>query len=262
MCKGFVYLAQNACSRTTVKRPELIYLPFLSIIILQADLNTTLSTASLQGGQEVRDVVPRMPVKTGPQPLLVKEMGNQTDTSAKDEETVEHTHLQIVLSLLGGESTTVADEVDKADGNAAINVKDKVILLGSCHGLDRESVVEQLGAWKVLLDVLFDKLDTEIGVVTGLDPVTDTGDCVLLELKRIIQWLINLLSLFSFLMLSTKSRGLRPLSNALLNSSAAPSRAPPKREPMVKRPETNALMRSLPARVVMMVFMAPDTAGP
>ncbi len=49
-------------------------------------------------------------------------------------------------------------------------------------------------------------------------------------------------------MLSTNSRGLRPLSEALVNSSAAPSSAPPKREPMVSRPDTSALIRSLPAR--------------
>ena len=72
----------------------------------------------------------------------------------------------------------------------------------------------------------------------------------------------DLLSLFSFLAVSTNSRGLRPLSKAFVNSSAAPSRAPPKREPMVRRPDTRALIRSLPARVVMIVFMAPETAGP
>lgn len=147
---------------------------------LQANLDTTLSTwrtTLLQGGQEVGDVVPRMSVETSPQPLLVEEVGNQTDRATKHEETVEDTHLQVVLSLLVGESTTVADEINKADSNAAIDVEDKVILLRSCDGFDGEGVIEQLCAREVLLNVLFDELDTEIGIVARLDPVADTGDC-------------------------------------------------------------------------------------
>ena len=72
----------------------------------------------------------------------------------------------------------------------------------------------------------------------------------------------DLLSLFSFRIVSTNCLGLQPLSNAFVNSSAAPSRAPPNREPMVKRPATSDEIRSLPARVVMIVFIAPETAGP
>jgi hypothetical protein len=151
---------------------------------LQANLNTTFSTwrtALLEGGQEVGDVVPRMPVETSPQPLLVEEMGNQTDRTAEHEQTVQDTHLEVVLSLLVGESTTVADKVDEADSDATIDVENKVVLLGRCHALDGQGVVEQLGAGEVLLDVLLDKLDTKIGVVAGLDPVADTGDCGSLE---------------------------------------------------------------------------------
>jgi hypothetical protein len=103
-------------------------------------------------------------------------MGNQTDTSAQDEETVENTHLQVVLSLLVGKGTTVADKVNETDSNASVNVENEVVLLGCCHGLDSERIVEQLGAGEVLLNVLLDKLDTEIVVVAGLDPVANTGD--------------------------------------------------------------------------------------
>lgn len=117
-----------------------------------------------------------MPVKTSTKPLLVKEVSNQTNTSAENEETVEHTHLQVVLSLLVGESTTIADKVNKADSNATVNVENQVVLLGRCDGLDSKSIVEQLGAGEVLLDVLLDELDTKIGVVAGLNPVADTGD--------------------------------------------------------------------------------------
>ena len=70
-----------------------------------------------------------MPVKTSPQPLLVKEMSNQTDASAEYEETVEDTHLQVVLSLLVGESTTVTNKVNEADSDAAVHVQNEVVLL-------------------------------------------------------------------------------------------------------------------------------------
>lgn len=153
---------------------------------LQGNLNTTLSTwrAALQGRQEVGDVVPRMPVETSPQPLLVEEVGNQTDRTAEHEQTVEDTHLKVVLGLLIGESTSVADEVNEADSNATVDVEDQVVLLRCCHALDGQSVVEQLCAGEVLLDVLLDELDSKIGVVTGLDPVADTGDCELLEFAQ------------------------------------------------------------------------------
>lgn len=146
---------------------------------LQRNFNTALGTwrtTSLQRGQEVGDVVPGMSVKTSAQPLLVEEMGNETDTSAKDEETVKDTHLQVVLSLLLGESTTVANKVNEADSDAAVNVENQVVLLRCGHRLDGKRVVEQLGAGEVLLDVLLDELDTKIGVVTRLDPVTNTGN--------------------------------------------------------------------------------------
>jgi hypothetical protein len=151
-------------------------LAFSPVIILQGDLNTALSTTLLQRGEEVGDVVPWMPVKTSAQPLLVEEMGNETDTSAEDEETVEDTHLQVVLSLLGGEGPAVADKVHEADSNAAVNVENQVVLLRCCHRLDGERIVEQFGAGEVLLNVLLDELDTEIGVVAGLDPVANTRD--------------------------------------------------------------------------------------
>lgn len=124
-----------------------------------------------------------MPVKASAQPLLVEEVSNQTDTSAENEETVEHTHLQVVLSLLVGESTAVADKVNKADRNATVNVEDEVVLLGCRYRLNSKRVVEQLGAGEVLLDVLLDELDTKIGVVAGLDSVANTRDCDMLAIE-------------------------------------------------------------------------------
>ena len=149
-----------------------------SLAILQIDLNTTFTTGCTLGkaGQQVGDVVPRMPVQTGAQSLLVQEMGNQTDAATQDEESVEDTHLQVVFCFLGAESAAVAHQVDEADRDSTVNVEDEIVLLGGGHGFDGNGVIQKLVAWEVLLDELLDELDTQIGVVAGLDSVSNTRD--------------------------------------------------------------------------------------
>lgn len=141
---------------------------------LYVDLNTALLAALLKGRKEICDVIPRVPVETGAKSLLVEVVGNETHATAQYEETVENTHLHVVLRLLGGEGAAVAHEIHKADSNAAIDVENQIVLLRCCDGLHRNSVVEQLGAGEIFLHVVLDKLDTEIRVVAGLDTVTDT----------------------------------------------------------------------------------------
>lgn len=231
---------------------------------LNVNLNTTLGTTLLQSGEQVGDIIPRVSVETSAQSLLVEVVSNETNAAAKDEETVENSHLHVVFNFLGRESTAVAHQVNETDSNATIDVQNEVVLLGGGDSFNSDGIVEKLGAGEVLLSELLDQLDTQIGVVPGLDSVANTRDYAKVSIcsTDVHYCKDHLLSLFSFLIVSTKSRGLMPLSKALVNSSAAPSRAPPKRDPMVRRPETRALIRSLPARVVIMVFMAPDTAGP
>lgn len=146
-------------------------------------LGGDLDTRSLAGsgalaelGEEVGDVVPGVTVETSAQSLLVEEVGNETDGATKDEKTVEHTHLEVVLSLLSGESAAVAHEVNEADGDGTVDVEDEVVLLAGGDGLDGDGVVEELGGGEVGLAELLDERDTEIGVVAGLDTVTNTGD--------------------------------------------------------------------------------------
>lgn len=152
--------------------------PFHKQSTLHLNLHTTLATrrTALEGGQEVGDVVPRMSVQTSAQSLLVEVMGNETDGATQDEQTVEHTHGKVVLSLLRRESTAVAEQVHEADSHAAVDVEDQVVLLGGGHGFHGKSIVEHLAAGEALLDELLDQLDTEIGVVPRLDLVADTGD--------------------------------------------------------------------------------------
>lgn len=125
-----------------------------------------------------------MPVQAGTQPLLIKVMRNQTNRATEHEQAIEHAVVQVVLGLLGGEGAAVAHEVDEADGDAAVDVEDEVVLLGRRDGLDGDGVVEELGGGEVLLAEFLDEGDAEVGVVAGLDAVADTGDCRLLEWKQ------------------------------------------------------------------------------
>jgi hypothetical protein len=118
-----------------------------------------------------------MAVETSAQSLLVEVVGNETDAAAKNEETVEDTHLEVVFGFLRAECAAVADQVNKADSNTTINVEDKVIFLGGRHRFHSNSVVKEFVRSKVLHHKFLDKLNTEIGVVSGLDSVANTGDC-------------------------------------------------------------------------------------
>lgn len=117
-----------------------------------------------------------MPVKTGAQSLLVEVMGNQTNAASENEQAVENTHAEVVLSLFRGEGAAVAEEVDEADSDTTVNVQDEVVLLGGGDGLHSDGVIEEFVGGEVLRDKLFDELDTEIRVGSRLDTVTDTGD--------------------------------------------------------------------------------------
>jgi len=118
-----------------------------------------------------------MSVETSAESLLVEEMGNETNAATKDEKTVEDTHLKVVLGLLGGESATVAEQVDEANGDTSINVQDQVVLLAGGDGLDGLGVVEKGSVWEVLMNVLLDERYTQVRVVARLDTVTNTRDC-------------------------------------------------------------------------------------
>ena len=117
-----------------------------------------------------------MTVKTSTQTLLIEVMCNKTDRATKNEETVQDTHLHVVLRLFSRESSAVAHQVDEADSNGTIDVENQVILLGSGNGLNGKSVIQHLARWETLLDELLDELDAEIWVVAGLDLVANTWD--------------------------------------------------------------------------------------
>ena len=84
-----------------------------SLSQLQADLDTPLiawgtGAAGCQVGEQISNIVPRMPIQTGPQSLLIQVMRNQTNTSSENEKAIENSHVEIILGFLRGESAAIA----------------------------------------------------------------------------------------------------------------------------------------------------------
>jgi hypothetical protein len=122
------------------------------------------------------DIVRRVTVQRGAEPLLVEMVTNEPNAPPKHKQAVQSTDLDVLIRLLGSERARVPQEVDEADSNAPVDVEDEGILLGGGDLLDGEGVVEEGVRGEVLADVLLDELDTEIGVVDALDLVADTSD--------------------------------------------------------------------------------------
>jgi len=108
-------------------------------------------------------------------------VGNKTDGTTEDEKTVENAHPEVILGFLCAESTAVTEKVNKADGNATVNIQDKVIFLGGGDGLNGNGVIEELARREVGLDELLDELDTEIRIVAGLNSVTNAGNYAIIR---------------------------------------------------------------------------------
>ena len=123
-----------------------------------------------------KDIISRVPVQRRPQPLLIQMVSNETNAPAEHEQAVQGTDLDVLVSLLRGERSTVPEQIDEAHSDASIDVQDEGVLLGGGDLLDGEGVVEERVRGEVLADVLLDELDTKIGVVDALDLVADTAD--------------------------------------------------------------------------------------
>jgi hypothetical protein len=117
-----------------------------------------------------------MSVQAGTESLLVQVMGNQTNASAQNEQTIQDTHLEVILGLLSAKCSTVAHQVNEADSHGTIDVQDQIVLLGRSDRLDSKSIIQHLAAGEALLDELLDELNSQIGVVSRLDFVANSGD--------------------------------------------------------------------------------------
>jgi hypothetical protein len=72
------------------------------------------------------DVVCRVTVQRCTQPLLVKVVTDETNASSEDEQPVQGADLDVFICFFGCEGTRVAKEVDEADGNATVDVKNEL----------------------------------------------------------------------------------------------------------------------------------------
>ena len=86
-------------------------------------------------------------------------------------------YLDVFVSFLSSERTTVTEQVYKAHSDTSIDIEDERVLLGGRHFLDGQCIVEQAVAREVLPHILLDELYTQIRVIDTLDLVADTRDC-------------------------------------------------------------------------------------
>ena len=51
---------------------------------------------------------------------------NETNATTENEQPVERPNLDVLVRLFGGEGAAVPEEIDKADGDAAVDVQDEL----------------------------------------------------------------------------------------------------------------------------------------
>lgn len=103
-------------------------------------------------------------------------MTNETDTPAQNEETIESTVLEVLLSLFLGEGTASADQVTEGSGNGTVDVQDKRTGFLSGDVLNSKSEVEGLVVREMLPDEVDNEDDTQVRVGLALNLVADTGN--------------------------------------------------------------------------------------
>ena len=63
-----------------------------------------------------------MTVQRCAEPLLVKMVTNETNATTEYKQPVERPNLDVLVRLFGGKGAAVPEEIDKADGDAAVDV--------------------------------------------------------------------------------------------------------------------------------------------
>jgi hypothetical protein len=89
------------------------------------------STRSLHPSQNPRlrnfchvneDIIRRVTVQRCAEPLLVKMVTNESNATTENEQPVERPDLDVLARLFWGEGAAVPEEIDEADGDAAVDV--------------------------------------------------------------------------------------------------------------------------------------------
>ena len=122
------------------------------------------------------NVISGVAVQRSAETLLVEMVADEADAAPEDEETVEGANADVLVCFISAKGATVSQEINEADGNAAINVEDESVLLGSGDLLDGQSVIKQRVTGEVLANVVLDELNAQIRIVDALDLVADTAD--------------------------------------------------------------------------------------
>mmetsp|Transcript_98915 Transcript_98915/g.318948 ORF Transcript_98915/g.318948 Transcript_98915/m.318948 type:complete len:414 (+) Transcript_98915:204-1445(+) len=125
---------------------------------------------------DVRDVIPRVPIKRLLQSQLVDVMGDEAGGTAEDEQTVQATEGQEVLNLVGREGAARADHVHEAHGDATVHVQDQVRPLAGGDLLHPTREVQDGCASEVLLGEVLDDDHALVGIRQRLDSVPDAHD--------------------------------------------------------------------------------------
>mmetsp|Transcript_45424 Transcript_45424/g.117920 ORF Transcript_45424/g.117920 Transcript_45424/m.117920 type:complete len:402 (+) Transcript_45424:268-1473(+) len=125
---------------------------------------------------DVRDVVPRVAVQRLLQAQLVQVVADEADGAAEHEEPVQAAEAHQLVALLPREGATGPDHVYEGDGDAAVDVQDKVGALPRRDLLHRQREVQDRSRLEVLLRVLLDQDHALVRVGQGLDAVPDAHD--------------------------------------------------------------------------------------
>jgi hypothetical protein len=87
-------------------------------------------------------------------------MSNQTNTPTQDEQSIQSAHFEILFGLVGRESTTVPQQIDKAHCNTSIDVQDKIIFFTGGDSLHGKRIIEEFSRRESIVDILFDQFNT------------------------------------------------------------------------------------------------------
>jgi hypothetical protein len=72
------------------------------------------------------DIIGWVTVKWCPESLLIEVVANETDTTSKNEETIQCSDFNVFIGFFTSEGAAIAKKVHKADGNATIHVKNEL----------------------------------------------------------------------------------------------------------------------------------------
>ena len=64
---------------------------------------------------------------------------NETNATTEDKQPIERPNLDVLVRLFGGEGAAVPEEIDKADGDAAVDVQDELWLTNVSEARSDES---------------------------------------------------------------------------------------------------------------------------